>query len=234
VVLRTPTFRVWESSNSSGLNSAASVEEGDTVSLFEYETEEDTRFTFKQTVPMEAQVGLVYKSGKNWIGAEGAIRPPLDSMDTKLLWNASLGGRLQFSPILSWGLGIFTDNSSDKMTDDALHWRANRYGFTTGLEFETPLTVKSRKEKKKKKKEKNGAEAEGAADVKGAPQKGDAAEYEERPLVWTTTIALSYSFEIAEYKSIVFDESAAEPFFTENRNGIFHHGFAYLGTALYF
>jgi hypothetical protein len=107
-----------------------------------YDTFTDSGITFEQAIPMEAQLGVVYQRGKNWLGAEATVRPPLYDEGQTLLWNASVGGRLALSPVLSWGAGIFTDNSGEKRTDDALRWRSDRYGFTTGMEFKTPLMVK--------------------------------------------------------------------------------------------
>ena len=210
VVLRTPTFQVWESVDGSSLDSETAASETEFFSDFNYTTEEDTRFVFEQTVPMEAQFGVVYRNGDNWIGAEAAVRPPLEAMDQTLLWNASIGGRMALTSIVSFGAGIFTDNSStEKGAVGSLDWKSDRYGFTTGLEFKTPLIVK------------------------GSPEK-EGEEKKERSLTWTTTIALSYSFEFAEYNTFDVNSEHTEILTLPRKDGVFHQGFVYLGTALYF
>ncbi len=229
VVLRTPTFRVWVSTDESNLDAAASNLTGvneEALVGFDYVTDEGSRMTFKQTVPMEAQLGLTYRSGRSWIGLEAAVRPPLVDMDQKLLWNASLGGRLALTDVLSWGAGIFTDNSAVHKDISLINWRSDRYGFTTGLEFKTPLIVKSNP-----KPEKSEADEKGSS---GGPDKKETKKQNERVLTWATTLALSYSFEIADYGNILIDGDQEEFVTSQIQTAIFHQGFVYLGTALYF
>lgn len=220
VMLRTPTFRVWESTDASDLASSAAVSGTDAFSYFSYTPDSGSKFTFKQTVPMEAQLGLVYKVGASWIGIEAATRPPLESRDQKQLWNASIGGRLALTDVFSWGAGVFTDNNSNESSTNLLNWRADRYGVTTGVEMRTPLLTKRLKKEKKK--------DDGAKPSTTPP--GET----YRELVWTTTLAVTYSFEFAEYNALVIDTARAEQIQEKAREGLFHQGMLYLGTALYF
>jgi hypothetical protein len=223
VVLRTPTFRVWEYRDGSTIDTEVLAETESFTSIFTYDAETKNEMTFEQKVPMEAEIGLVYKRDKNWIGIEGAVRPPLDKMNQTFLWNASIGGRLALTSVFSWGAGLFTDNSQEKSTDDPLQWKSDRYGITTGLEFKTPLLVKGGSIKK------SGGDKD-AAQTHSAVKKTEP----DRTLTWATTLSLSYSFELAEYKALVVDIETDEAMRIVPEKGIFHQGFIYLGTALYF
>jgi hypothetical protein len=206
VVLRSPEFEIvaWhdKSLNGSGVIDGSSnidVEPG-----FRYRTEEGTEWGFTPTQALEGQVAVAYKTDKMWIGAEVAVRPPLASQNLRFLWNASVGGRYQFTETLNWGAGLFTDNSPNKKPENLLEGQVNRYGVSTGLEFKTPVMTRSKSGKK------------------------------DKELIWATTVAAIYSFELGSTTIIYYDYDSPEGFEFPTRNVVFHQVMAHLGTALYF
>jgi long-subunit fatty acid transport protein len=206
IVLRSPEFEIvsWHDNSRNG---SGVVEDSGNIDVepgFQYETDEGRVWGFSPTEPLEGQVAVAFKTSKMWIGAEVAVRPPLYSQDFRFLWNASIGGRYQFTETLNWGMGLFTDNSPNKKPDSLLEAQLNRYGVSTGLEFKTPLTVRSKKGKK------------------------------DKQLVWTTTVAVIYALEVGSVSKVYYDYDSPEGFEFPPTNVIFHHLMAHLGTALYF
>jgi long-subunit fatty acid transport protein len=206
VVLRSPEFEVvaWhdKSRNGSGvIEDSANI---DVEPGFQYRTDEGMEWGFSPTQALEGQIAVAYKTAKMWIGGEVAVRPPLTSQDLRFLWNASIGGRYQFTETLNWGAGLFTDNSPNKKPENLLEVQVNRYGVSTGLEFKTPLMTRSKNGKKEKK------------------------------LVWATTVAAIYSLEVGSSTIIHYDYDSPEGFEFPTKNIVLHHVMAHLGTALYF
>ncbi len=231
LVVRTPTFQLYESQDISSLDSEAVVSGSNGALNYDYIVDDKRGLGFTQISPLEVQLGLVYKKDESWIGIEGAVRPPLDKQDMGLLWNAGIGGRLQVSELFSWGAGVFTDRSSTKLSEQILDWQSDRYGITTGVEFKTPVLVKKTIESKKVEAKKAASKKSGAAI---APPKKDEAASELRKLVWATTVAFSYSFELAEYNSLYIDATNGMEIDAKRKSGVFHQPTIYLGTALYF
>ena len=226
LVLRTPMFQVLLSSDISSLESEALVVGSNGSLSFDYSENSKNDTGFTQVHPFEAQLGLVYKRGGSWIGIEGAMRPPLEKQDMGLLWNVSVGGRLKISDVFSWGAGFFTDRRATKLSDMILDWESDRYGVTTGLEFKTPVLVK--KILTENKREENDSDKQPPGDS------GETEEKELKKLVWATTVAIGYAFELAEYNSLYIDNRGEMIIEPRKKTGVFHQPTIYMGTALYF
>ena len=219
VVFRSPTFKFFESNDVSTLNSDAVVTNTDGGLTYDYDLGEESRVKFSQAIPLEAQIGLAYKRQSSFLGAEVAFRPPLEKANYIFVWNASLGGRLQISELFSWGAGVFTDRNAQKLTDVMMDWRSDRYGVTTGFEFKTPVLVKKILSEKEK---------------ATPPKQRDPDATKIRRLVWATTLAFSYAFELAEYNALYVDAISDLKITNKKKTSVFHQPTIYMGTALYF
>ena len=86
-----------------------------------------------------AAVSVSYGYAFGWVTAELDIQPGLHrervGVNRKAVWNARLGWYHILSPVLSFGLGLFTDRSSDAEAYSLLEGTGHFYGGTAGIEL---------------------------------------------------------------------------------------------------
>ncbi len=94
--------------------------------------------------PFHAQLSLGYKQPDYWIGVAGDIYLPLTNNKLQIRqrtnWNVCAGSKFKISEKFNLGVGLFTDNSSQKKPADFGETQVNYYGLSFGAEFKTPVS----------------------------------------------------------------------------------------------
>jgi hypothetical protein len=93
-------------------------------------------FSVEVLTPMRALLGLAYRHGRWHFAFDGDIQAGLSSdavaRNEKPMWNLRAGARVQLSESLRLGLGLFTDRSTARTTDEL---RADFFGFSSGMTY---------------------------------------------------------------------------------------------------
>lgn len=99
-----------------------------------------------QLEPLEVTFGIAYRFAKGAIGFEADLRAPLSveafEIDDDLQWNLRLGGQFDLPKRISIGLGVFTDRGAPRRTFFVGDHRANFYGFSAALAFDSVFALK--------------------------------------------------------------------------------------------
>jgi hypothetical protein len=171
------------------------------------EQEEVDEWQLQSGKDIELQLALAYRTEKFWVGAEAAFRPPADIEFTDVF---------QRSSKWLWNASI-----------GARHFASEKFNWGAGI-----FTDRSISEEPEWFLDENtdrygitfGIETLTPLDVKS--------KNKEKKLIWTTTLALLYSFEIGEVLTLQFED----PFYGDfaSRNVVFHEFLLHLGSSLYF
>jgi hypothetical protein len=221
LMFRSPTFLLWWKQDASrydayaveGLDdSASNNSEQIHLAQFIYRNLDYNDLDFKMVIPAEIQVSVVHRIGKNWIGADAAYQFPLKRENQKGVFNANLGGYVNLSPKFGLGVGLFTDNDSQCEFEGALTLPGRRFGATAGIQFRSAELVET---------------------VSNSPEHKK--EHQRRTLL--TTLAFSYSMQLARFQSFNFVANPSDETYTvsvHETNAIFHRFEIHFGGGFYF
>lgn len=161
--------------------------------------------------PARAHLGLSHDIGDVRVAAEASMQMALygDGLNLHLrpTPNARLGFRRRFSPIFSYGGGVFTDRSPYGVPSEFGESRIDYYGLTGAVSFATPY---------------------------GIIQKGDVTFSQPRTMLFETTVAFSYATGIGTVMRARVDADQSDGIRYENDlANVFAHEFSvHLGTTV--
>jgi hypothetical protein len=216
LMFRSPTVLLWQKQDASlydaGAITTSSGTDSSSLALFNYRELDNNDVDFSVVIPPEIQFSIAYTMGKNWVGADAAYQFSLKKENHRGVFNASIGGFMNISPKLDVGIGVFTDNDSQRDFDGKLTLPRRRFGATAGFQFRLVELVERL-------------------------TSSSTTDDQQRRRILLTTLAFSYSMQFARFQTFNFNADTATERFDaslEQQKALFHRFEVHLGGGFYF
>lgn len=209
LAIRSPGVQVLEAWRSLDLTGTATVDETG-APLDDFQTFDDSELRAHTDVisPLRVRLGVGWGDPGSWVSLEGDVQSGVESRlaSRRAVWNVRVGGRLEVSPHVALGMGLFTDRASDHPVAEFGDSRIDFYGGTAGVELSTSHPLE-----------------------RARPERA-------RDLVVSTTIAVRYALGVGEAGGLLFDPSADGDFSAESVpiDATVHEASLHLGSSLTF
>jgi len=184
-VLRAPTLRLYRQAQN--IEQSLTTTPDGTPPEVDDEFSESSGFSSAILAPLRVHFGVARELGSGQIAAEVSYRAPLRDaellVDQRGKVDARIGVQGPISDRVAVGSGIFSDRSADRLTEDANGRDIDYYGLSFGVQLDTPYGVISRQ---------------------GEPFEAP------RPLIFRTTLVLSYMLGLGQLQRLELGEGGAD------------------------
>ena len=147
LAFRTPRLGVYEKARKTSLTTGAVLRDDDTTAaLFNFDDSPGVARRGRLT-PLQVVLGVAYAFSRErgWVSAEADYTPamyvPKNNVDTRHNVNARLGARIKVAEHVMFGVGLFTDRTSDRTIRDFPQFNIDYYGGSTGAELRRPFKL---------------------------------------------------------------------------------------------
>jgi hypothetical protein len=185
-VVRLPTLRVFRQSQAIEMSLLATPAIADAPPAFVDDFGEDSGFAGGVMAPLQMHLGVASEIAGGQLSLDGSYRAPYSNaalgIDERAVFNLRVGGRIPTSENVTLGAGLFSDRAADRLADNPDGRRIHYYGASFGIQLDTKYGVISR------------------AGVT-LPR--------EEPLIFRTTLAVSYLLGVGELERIQLREDDA-------------------------
>ncbi|QQR91574.1 MAG: hypothetical protein IPJ88_07590 [Myxococcales bacterium] len=137
--VRSPGMLFLQSLRDTRLTAGGVIVGSDAVTQFEPEETNSFEFASGIVSPTRIRMGLAYQIDGGWLSVDGDIQHGLKndelSINNRFVWNLRAGGKLALSEHFSFGLGVFTDRSSDPEVREFADSKIDFYGLATAIQY---------------------------------------------------------------------------------------------------
>jgi hypothetical protein len=185
LVVRAPSVRLYRQAQN--VNMALSIAQTTETELeLEDDFTDQTGFSSTLLTPLRVHLGLARELGDGQISAEASYRLPLrnrgEELNQRGVFNARLGGQLALNETLALGGGVFSDRSADRLSEEDSDGRdIDYYGASIGVQLDTQYGIVTRK--------------------------GQTLQ-QPRPLIFRTTLVLSYLLGLGQLQRLELGQDA--------------------------